>query len=502
MEKSELKSGVILSYINIFLGNLIPIFYTPVMLRILGADEYGLYKLASGLTSYMSLITLGVGSAITRYLIKARIENNKNEEEKMLGLFLRIFKFFALVTLVIGLLLTFNLQIWYDSSFNDVQLLKMKFLVFLMVINMGINVLLTPYISVVNAHEKFIFMQSMNILSTCILPLLNLILLYFGWKSIGLVIGSLCISVVVNLCNYIYVRKFLNIIPIYEKTPCNLVKEIFSFSFWIFLSNVVNQLYNATDTLMIGADPQLSAKGVAVYNIGIVFVGIAGTLSSGIVNVLAPKTNKMVFSESSEEEITDFSIFIGRIQAYILTLIATGFIAFGRPFISFYAGSEFYDSFWIAIFVMIPNIIPALQGVHLNVLIAKNKHKFRSLVYLGIAVLNVIGTWVALKYMGTIGAALVSGIALLLGPGLIMNLYYWKNIELNIPKFWKEIGKVFVIPCAMCCITIWLGQYCNFYDLKILIMSIVIYTFVFVVLNYLFVMNDKEKRIVHNILKL
>lgn len=58
--KSQLKIGVILSYINLLLGNLIPVFYTPVMLQLLGQSEYGLYKLSSNITSYLSLISLGL----------------------------------------------------------------------------------------------------------------------------------------------------------------------------------------------------------------------------------------------------------------------------------------------------------------------------------------------------------------------------------------------------------------------------------------------------------
>ena len=73
-EKSQLKVGIVLNYVNMILGNLIPIFYTPVMLTLLGQSEYGLYKLASSVTSYLSLISMGLGSAITRYLIKSREE--------------------------------------------------------------------------------------------------------------------------------------------------------------------------------------------------------------------------------------------------------------------------------------------------------------------------------------------------------------------------------------------------------------------------------------------
>ena len=35
-ERSQLKIGIVLNYINMGLGNLIPIFYTPVMLALFG----------------------------------------------------------------------------------------------------------------------------------------------------------------------------------------------------------------------------------------------------------------------------------------------------------------------------------------------------------------------------------------------------------------------------------------------------------------------------------
>ena len=43
--------------------------------------------------------------------------------------------------------------------------------------------------------------------------------------------------------------------------------------------------------------------------------------------------------------------------------------------------------------MMVPNMIPLVQSVCLSIIFAQNKHRFRSLTYLGIAILNVIGTW-------------------------------------------------------------------------------------------------------------
>lgn len=50
-EKSQLKIGIVLNYIIIVLGNLIPIFYTPIMLSLLGQSEYGIYKISGSVTS-------------------------------------------------------------------------------------------------------------------------------------------------------------------------------------------------------------------------------------------------------------------------------------------------------------------------------------------------------------------------------------------------------------------------------------------------------------------
>ena len=119
--------------------------------------------------------------------------------------------------------------------------------------------------------------------------------------------------------------------------PTYLVKELLIFSFWIFVSNVVNQLYNATDTVIIGAIPALATVGVAIYNVGATFTNMMQSFTTGINSVLTPKINTMVFTGSSNTELTDMVIRFGRLQAYIVALVCSGFIAFGQQFIKLWA---------------------------------------------------------------------------------------------------------------------------------------------------------------------
>ena len=63
MKINQLKIGVVLSYITMFIHNIISILYTPIMLRLLGKSEYGLYQLVFSVVSYLGLLSFGFGSA-------------------------------------------------------------------------------------------------------------------------------------------------------------------------------------------------------------------------------------------------------------------------------------------------------------------------------------------------------------------------------------------------------------------------------------------------------
>lgn len=335
-----------------------------------------------------------------------------------------------------------------------------------------------PYFSIVNAHEKFLFPQCVCLVSTCGVPCLSLMMLLLGLGSVGMTIASMAIAVLTRVAYQIYVRRKMQLRPRIKNLPTNKLKEILGFSFWIFVANVVGQLYNATDTVMIGLIPALATTGVAIYNVGGTFNGIMFSLTTGISSLLAPKTNKMVFQGASNKELTDLAIQVGRIQGYIMVLIISGFVAFGRPFIQFYVGDAYSDAYWVAILMMIPNMIPLVQSICLNVVVAKNKHKFRSLVYLGIAILNVIGTWFLMQTMGIIGAALMTGVALVIGQGFVMNWYYHKKTGLDMVRFWRQMANVYVVPVLMCAVTLLISKFIDFYKLPILFAGIVIYTII------------------------
>lgn len=497
----QIKLGMVLSYLNLGIGNLIPFFYTPIMLELLGQSEYGLYKIASSTTSYLSLMAFGIGSAVSRFIIKARVQEGKDAEERTFGLFNLLFQAIALLTLIVGGLITWKLDLVYGASLTSAELGRMRILVALMVINTAVSFSATSYNAVVSSHERFLFIHSINVISTIGTPVLNLVILFLGYRSIGMAVVSLALNVIVRLVYLAYVRKALDLRPRYKNMPTHALREIFAFSFWVFVANIVGQLYNATDMVIIGAIPALATAGAAIYSVGNTFASIMFSISQITPGFFMPKVNQMVFSGSSNHELSDLMIRVGRFQSFVVLLVCSGFLAFGMPFLHCYVGPGYEDAYWVAAIVMVPDCIPLVQSVANSVIHAKQMHKYRSLIFLFIAILNIVGTLLLVGEHGIVGAAIPTGLSRLLGQGFMMNWYYWKKVGLDIPRFWRNVFPTFFLSCLMCASTILISKWISFYSWRNLILGIVCYTAIWCACVWFILLNENEKKLILGKLK-
>ena len=106
------RLGIILQYAQMAITIVISLLFTPIMLRILGKNEYGIYNLASSIIAYLSLLSLGFGSSYLRFYSRYKINEDNNSIRRMNGLYLLVFSFIGLITLIFGFLLAQNAQIF------------------------------------------------------------------------------------------------------------------------------------------------------------------------------------------------------------------------------------------------------------------------------------------------------------------------------------------------------------------------------------------------------
>ena len=494
MKVSQLRAGVLMTYINIGLGSLIPFIYTPIMLRLLGQSEYGLYSLANSVVGYLSLLSFGLGSTIVRYVAKYRAEGNKEQEEKVIGLFIAMYSVLALLVLIGGWIISCNVAPIFHRGLTETEIGKIAILVRIMAFNTAISFPISVFGSIIMAHEKYIYRQAVNILSTVAAPCCNLIALYLGFGSIGLSIVTTIIQFMMLPLNAVYCFRVLKIRPRFHGLPVQLIRELIQFSAFIFLGSVVDMLFWATDKVILGM--LASTAVVAVYNIGSSFNAMMTNISTAFSGVLTPKVTVMITKDATPEQLTELFIRVGRLQYLIIALVLSGFIVFGKPFITLWAGPDYGDAYYIALVTLIPLAVPLIQNTGLSIVVAQNKHQFRSVVYLVIAILNVVSTYIAVPYWGGLGAAVCSGISYVIGQGIIMNIYYYKVTKLNIPLFWKNIGKMSVIPVLMVFCGMWVNSALDLDSWGAIVLGILIYTGIYSVGMYFIIMNNYEKDVV------
>ena len=494
MERNELKLGAMLSYLSLFLGTIIQILYTPIMLRLLGKSEYGLYILANSVIGYLGVLDFGLGNAIVRYTAKYRALNDKDGEYNLNGMLIIVYSIIAIVVIVAGVIIVNNTDNIFSSSLSVKELNTMKILIMIMVLNMAISLPFGIFAGIVTAYEKFTFQKILGIIRSIINPFIMLPILFMGYKSVGMIVATTFINILYISINVYYCFKILKIKIKFNNIELVLFKEIFGYSFFIFLNVIVDKIYWGTDQLILGVVSGTTM--VSIYSIGSQINSYYMQFSTAIVGVFLPRVTQLITKKVTDNEISDLFIKIGRIQYFILAFIMCGFILVGEEFINIWAGDGYESAYYIAIVVMIPLTIPLIQNLGITILQAKNMHQFRSNLYIGIALLNVMISIPFANRLGGFGCALVSGICFFIGNGIIMNIYYYKKINIDIPRFWREIAKI-SIPVA---ISLFIGLIMNSFivgqGIVNLIIKVLIFSIVYVILVIKIGMDDYEKNLI------
>lgn len=492
--KNQIKIGSILSYVVIVLNMLIGLIYTPIMLRIMGQSEYGTYSLISSIIGYLTVLDLGFGNAIIIYTSRYRAKNQKEEQSKLNGMFLIIYSIIGIVAGIIGAILYANMDRMFAATMTIQELQKAKAMTIILIINLIFTFPLSIFSSIITAYEKFIFSKVVNILRIILMPCIMLPLLYMGYRSVTMTLVTTILNLSSLIVNLIYCLKVIKINFTFGKFDTKLLKEIFGYSFFIFLAIIVDKINLNIDQFILGS--VVGTIEVAIYTVASQIQTIYISLSTAINGVLLPKITMLVENNESDEKISDIFIQTGRLQYIIMALITTGFIIFGQEFIRIWAGEGYEKSYWTELILMVPSIVPLIQNVGINILQAKNMHKFRTVVYFFIAIANLFISIPLARKFGSVGSAIGTSIACLLGQWIIMNIYYYKKANIDIPRFWKNILKM-SIPMMVVFIPSCIFNYMYpSTNVVIIGIKIIIYSILYSVLLWVFGLNDYEKSLI------
>lgn len=446
---NQIRAGALLSYVSMGLSTLISLVYTPIMLQRLGTSEFGVYQAVLPIISYLNLMSFGLGSAYVRYYSRCRVAEDKQGMAKLNGMFLITYLLLGAALLVIGFGLSYC-DVIFGTKLTPEEVALAEKLLRILTVNAALTLPISVFESHVTIHERFLFQRIVAMGKQVLNPLIMIPLLIIGYRSVALTVVSLIFTVVSGILNIGYCLFKLRMPFSFRQYDFALMREMFGFTAYVFIGIVVENFNWAIDRVLLTW--LHGSAAVTVYVIAAQLNTYYLAFSNAISNVMTPRVHRLVAEGAPMRRLDALFTKVGRLQFILLYGIFLGFVAIGQRFVVLWGGGEaFAVDYWTTLLLFFATLWTNIQTIGIEIQRAKNMHKFRSLVYLGVALANTaISIPLCMKWQG-LGAAVGTAIATFVGNGLLMNWYYGHRIGLNIHAFWRHIAHLFpaaVLPTA------------------------------------------------------
>lgn len=495
MKNSQLKIGILLSYVSMGINLAVELLYTPVMIRLLGQKDYGLYTLVGSVVSYLSLFSLGFTGAYLRFYSRYEQKKDRAGVARLNGLFLVIFLCMSAAAFICGMVLSQFTEQLFGTNLTPDELRKAQVLMQILVVNVALTFPASLFSSIVSAHEQFLFQRVVQLIGVVVNPFICLPLLLMGYGSVAVVSITTLITVAKLLVNIWYCFCKIRAPFAFQGFDFLLFREIGAFSFFLFLNMIIDQVNWSVDKYILG---RISGTiQVAIYGVATQFNTMFQSCTTTISSVFAPRVNRIVAEKTpdSDKRVSDLLIKVGRLQYVVSLYIFVGFLFCGRLFIIWWAGAEYEASYLVALLLMSPMVIILPHNLGIEVRRAKNLHQMASLIMLVTATFNMAISIPLAKRWGAAGAALGTWIGLVINMAAI-DIYYVKLVHIDIKRLYANIGsltKAAAVPVLIGLVG------CSFERLSWCMGWAVLYTLLYFIFMYKFGMNESERALTQRI---
>ncbi len=488
-----------MSYIYSAAQIIVNLLYVPILLSGIGQSEYGLYQMIGSIVAYMNVISGTLSAGATRYYCKYYVLGDEDGMANTLGILKRIYRWATLGIAGFAFIAAIVLSFVYAQSFTQQEITESCLMLAILALNLVVTMNNTISIAVITAHEDFVFLKGSMLATVILQPLLVIFFIRLFPYALTVSIVQLFANSLCRSIQHWYAKKHLGMDSKLRWLDKKLEKGILTFSGGIVLGFIADQIFWKTDQLILGYffGPSL----VAVYAVGSQIVNAYMPLGTSISSVFFSRASDLWNNDHSLEEMSALFTKVSRIALYPLLAVLIGFIVFGQEFIFLWAGPGYSDAYWVAVIELTPFTVDVAQNIGLNILQVMNRYGFRAKMYLAAALFNIVLTIILAPQYGCIGAAVSSGIAILLSSGFILNWYYQKRIHLNMGAYWKSVIRESIPLIILGVLGKMIWSATGAANWGILILGICLFAVAFSLTAYFFSANEYEKSMVRGIVK-
>jgi O-antigen/teichoic acid export membrane protein len=409
---------------------------SPIVVRSLGATQYGAWVLLVSMVGYLGLLDLGVRGAVTRYVAMKYASSDHAGANQIYAAALRLFLGGAVIALAIAGVMSGLVGLLFNIPAELVPIARVVTLIG------GLNVAATlvsgVFGGVVIGLQRFDYNNAAEILLGALRAVAVVVALKTGHGLIALALVQLVAAVARGVASaaivqYLYPEIHLGRIG-WDRESARMVVTFGLTSAVLYVSTAV-MLYS--DSLVIGA----------MLPVGMVtFFAIAGNLSeyarsvvSGVTQPLAPRVAAL---QAQGDQAGGLSAIVAsaRLSSLVMMPIAITFMLRGASFVGLWMGPSYADMTGrILLILSISLLIGGGYSVITVAMIGLNTHRALIPIFIGEAVANFALSVLCVHLYGVVGSAIGTTVPRVITSVLVLPQYAHRVVGLPLRSFYTTV---------------------------------------------------------------
>lgn len=459
-----------------FLNTVIGYICRIIFVRCLAAEYLGINGLFSNILSMLSLVELGIGSAMGYALYQPLAKDDKEKITSLMALYKKSYNIIGIVVALLGIMMIPLLQYIIVKPQQIVENIYIIYLVYLF--NTASSYFFSYRSALLIAAQKNYIVSGVNYAITTIVSIIQIpillitqnFMIYLICQSIGVFINNVIVSMWAKH-DYPYIEK-KNVKPITKKEKRQMAVNIKALT----INKIAAMFVNNTDNIVITYFNGLISTGV-ISNYTLL-TGTLGSITSQLFNGITASVGNLNAVENNKKKYNFFRI-LNLANFWIYGWCCIGIFLVSGEIVKICFGQKFVLDMQIPLVLAI-NFY--LVGMNNAVLIYKNAmglFKYGQYLLILTAMINLVLDVILGKMWGMFGIFLATIIA-----RVLTNTWYepYAVFKYGLEKNFKEYIKIFfeyvvvlIFTGAVCYVLCGFCKYNNIINLilKVIICSII-----------------------------
>jgi len=409
----------------------------PLLILHLGKEAYGIWILIGSLFRYRDIFSLGLNSAVNRYIPHYAAVEDYSSISKVKSTAIVFYIFSSLLFLLMTIIFYYNITNWFSIPilYEDVS----RYLVLIVGIAFSILIPLNINTAILSSFQRYDILNVGIIIHVVSRAIILIILLMnnYGLLAVGVVFTTT--EIILKLFyNYFASRMTAEYGRISLKNiDFKLLKEMLTYGINTFLFSIsIVVIYRSSD-MIIGIFK--SVTDVTNYSVITVLILVLHQLLQAFLSVIKPAISSLN-AVSKSNQIRNIAL---RTQKYSLIFLIPSsifFIIFGKELLSIWLGPDFSYLSSILTVLVIGNFFFLSQQSNYFVLVGKGEHKIFGLMAIITALCSVIFSIISLGIFkfDLVSVAVSTAIPMILISGVLLQGYFNNKMEINLIETLKN----------------------------------------------------------------